>query len=483
MEKTTSSKSLTKNSLFYLVYNVLNVMFPLITGIYVARVLLQSDIGSIESARNLSQYFVILSFLGIPTYGMREISKVRKSNSDLNKVYSELFIINAISTFVLILLYLITIISVPNYRNNFSLFLIAGISIVLNFFNNTWLFDGLEEFGYISIRNIIIKILSFIFLILFVRTQSDYIKYLLITIFGTAGNYFLNIFHSRKFVKFTIKELNLRQHLKPILYLSMVNLAIEIYSLVDVTMLGLMTKETNVAIYSYGMKIHKIFLTVINSFTMVIVPRITMYYKENRFDEFNHLITKTIKIIILLALPTIIGISFVSDYVITALYGEQYFQSAHVLKILSPILLISPVGYLLGSRMLLVTGNEKKMIIAVGLGAATNLLLNSFFIHKYQELGAAFASLLSEIVVTITYIYLGKRYYKLSNLFDTLWKILVSLILMVGYLIPISFINWPMIYITIIQIIGAVIIYFFTLLLLKENTIYSILSKIKAKLC
>ena len=78
-------KSLTTNSIYFLIYNILNVLFPLITGIYVAHVLLPVFIGSVQYAQNIASYFVILAFLGIPTYGMREISKHRSDKEQLKK--------------------------------------------------------------------------------------------------------------------------------------------------------------------------------------------------------------------------------------------------------------------------------------------------------------------------------------------------------------------------------------------------------------
>ena len=90
------NRSLTVNSIYYLIYNILNVVFPFITGIYVTHVLLPNSIGMVETAKNFVQYFVIFSFLGIPTYGLREISKNRNNKSNINKTYSELMIINCI---------------------------------------------------------------------------------------------------------------------------------------------------------------------------------------------------------------------------------------------------------------------------------------------------------------------------------------------------------------------------------------------------
>lgn len=55
-------KSLAKNSIYYLIYNVLNVLFPFITGIYVARILPKNIVGEVAAAQNIVTYFVILAF-------------------------------------------------------------------------------------------------------------------------------------------------------------------------------------------------------------------------------------------------------------------------------------------------------------------------------------------------------------------------------------------------------------------------------------
>lgn len=478
-----SNKSLTKNSIFYLIYNVLNVIFPFVTGIYVAHVLLPDNIGQVETARNLAQYFIILSFLGIPTYGLREISKVRNDKEKLSILYSELFCINGISTLIFLSVYILLIFLVPIYRERLVLFLIAGIGIFLNFFNNSWLYEGLEKFSYIAIRNIIFKAASFILLLIFVKSENDYINYAIITVVGTAGNYLINMIGVHRYVTFSFREINLLRHMKSIMYLVVVNLAIEIYSLIDVTMLGFMCNDENVTFYAYGQKIYKVLLHIINTFTVVLVPRIAFYFKENKIDEFNRLLTKTLTIILLIAIPAIIGIWFTADYLLTAVYGADYSASVLVLKILSLILVVSPIGYLLGSRVLLVTGNEKKMIIPVGIGAIVNVILNAILIYYFMETGAALASLISEFVVMAIYLFLGRKFVSLQKevLFDSLYKILIASALMILFLVMVSFLPLNEFLITLIKIIGAIIIYSISLLLLKEPNIYAVLKKIMKK--
>lgn len=476
------AKSLAKNSIFYLIYNVLNVLFPFITGIYVARVLLPDVIGQVAYAQNIASYFVIFAFLGIPTYGLREIAKVRNSYGKLSKIYSELCIINFISTIFFLSAYIVLIFSVPSFRENYPLYLITGGAIALNALNNSWLYEGLEEFSFISIRNIVFKLLSFVLLVIFVRGTEDYLIYAAVTVIGTAGNYILNVLHAKKFVKFTMHGLSFRQHMKPIFMLVAVNLAIEIYTLVDTTMLGIFCQDSNVAFYSYGSKINRILLQIVNTFTMVIVPRISYCYKENNFEEFNRLLTKTLKIIVLVAVPMIIGIQFVADFAVCAIYGDVYINSAYVLRILSGVLLISPIGYLLGSRVCLVADREKCMIISVGAGAVANVIGNLILIPQYGEYGAAIASVISEVIVMVIYIIFGHKFFRLQSFIPTMFKIIFSAGVATGYLVLCAvFIKTEWIR-TIAEIIGAVVIYGVCLIITKEPLITGMLGKIKDKL-
>ena len=466
-------KSLSKGGFFYLIYNVLNLAYPFASGVYVAWVLLPESIGEVTAAQNVATYFSILAFLGIPTYGVREIAKVRDNRENCSRLFSELFIINLISTIVFSALYIAVIIIIPEYRNSIVLYLVVGLSIALNAFNISWLFEGLEEFKFISVRNIIFKIIAFVCLVVFVKDTGDYLIYAAITILGTAGNYVVNMLYYPRFVSFSIRGLSFARHMRPILYLVAVNLAIEIYSLMDITMMNFMCDKDSIAYYKYGSGIEKMLLQVVNTFTMVLVPRISYYYKEKKEEEFNTLISKGLKLIIITAVPMIIGIWFTADFLIEQIYGVQYATSAMILKLLSILLLISPIGYLLGSRILLVTDNENKMIICVSLGAATNLIGNCILIPRLSEYGATVASVISEFIVMIVYILLARGYYRLVNTFNTGLKVFFSGLVMFVYLsCCVVFVHSDWIRF-VLQVIGAIIVYGVILLMSREDIITS----------
>ena len=476
-------KSLTKNSLYYLFYQIFNIVFPLASGIYVARILLPDAVGQVAYAQNIANYFVVLAFMGIPTYGLREMAKARNDKEEASKLYSELFFINLISTIFFLVVYVGLILIVPSFREQIYLYLVTGISIAINALNIDWLYEGLEEYRLISIRNLIFKAVSFLCLVLFVRGPDDYLIYASITVIGTSGNYIFNVIFSHRLVHLHIHGLNLKRHLKSILILSAVNISIEISTMVDTTMLGAMISDKAVvAYYSYGSKIKGILLNIINTFTIVLVPRISYYFSQKKYGEYNSLLTKTLKIILLLSVSMIIGIWFTADYLVPAVYGEEFTRSTMVLKILSLNLLISPVGYLLGSRVMLVSDHEKWMPLCVGAGAVVNAGLNALFIPYYQEIGASITSVISELVTTVVYIALSHKYFHIQSIKRTLINIGVAGAIIVGYLLGCSFIPLRGWIVVIIQIFGTILLYFGILLIMKDDIVSGYFNKFKEKL-
>lgn len=474
-------KSIATNSIWYLCYQVFNVLFPFIMTLYGARVLLPAAVGTVFSAQNITNYFAILAFLGIPTYGRREISKARNDKLALSKLYSELFIINAISTLFFCIAYIALILIVPDFRTQLPLYLVTGGAVVLNFLNNSWLFEGLEEFKFISIRNIIFKFISLILLFIFVKSQDDYLLYALILVIGTAGNYFLNVAYAPSLVTFTFKNLDFRRHLDPIFALLAVNIAIELYSLVDVTMIRFIKGETNVAYYSYAQGINKILQQVINTFTIVVVPRLALYYKEHKQNEFNNLISKSLTTILALALPMIVGVEIVARTAIVALYGIEYEPSVPVLRLLIVLLTIAPIGYLLGSRVLLVANQEKKMAICVWVGAIINIIGNSILIPIYAERGAAIASVLSEICVAVVYVILGQKFFKISFNWLDFWKIILATLCMCGASLGSGLLTDNLLLRLIVQMATGAITYFVVLMVTKEDMFTEYWGRITSK--
>lgn len=125
-----------------------------------SRILLPAGVGKVAGTQNLVSYFVILATLGLPSYGVREFAKVRENSERKDTLFTELFIINLISTTISIVAYAVLLIWNNGFNNEWALYICCGLTILFNYLNIDWIYQGLEEYGYITGRSIAIKIVS-----------------------------------------------------------------------------------------------------------------------------------------------------------------------------------------------------------------------------------------------------------------------------------------------------------------------------------
>lgn len=403
-------KSLVNNALFNISYRMLNVVFPLITSMYVSRVLLSSGIGKVAYAQNIVQYFIIIASLGIPAYGAREIAKARDSKNEYSKVFLELFIINAISTFACLSVYYTFIFMNPAFYATRTLNCVVGIVLALNFFNIDWFYQGQEEYKYIALRSFVIKIISLILIFILVRSQSDYILYATIQSIATAGNYVFNFLHLKRFVCKPIGKLDLRRHMKPVMILLASTIAVELYTLLDTTMLGSLCTDSVVGNYTNSVKLVKMITTFISAISAVLLPRLSYYYGRGEKALFDQVVSTSTKMMIWLTVPCSVGLFMVSDRLITLFFGLDFTSAISITKILCVLIFAISLNNLFGTQILVTVGKEKWLLVSVVAGAITNLILNMTLIPRIQANGAAIASAVSEIVVLIfTFIFALKN--------------------------------------------------------------------------
>lgn len=397
------------NGTFFAAYKLLNVLFPLISSVYVARVLLASGTGKVAYAQNIVTYFTLIAALGLPTYGTREIAKSLGNKEQYYKTFSELFVINAISTTLCVIAYYGMCFVVPGFQVERELYMVAGLSIVLNYFNIDWLYQGREEYQYISVRGAIIKLLSVLLMFVFVKKAEDYVIYAGIHCFVLGGNNLINILGLRKRVRLLFNKMNMRRHIKPLLILFATNIAIEIYTLLDTTMLGATCSDEIVGYYSYAMRTSKIVITILVAATTVLLPKLSSYFQREDKTAYKNLISKGLLFTIATSVPCSALLCIHADTVIQILYGADFQGAVTALRVLSLLIIPITLSTFLGVQVLCSANMEKKMLVAVSAGAIINIVLNTILIKNYQHNGAAVASILSEIVVALIEIVFVKK--------------------------------------------------------------------------
>lgn len=396
------SKSLKKNAVLNIIKNVMGLIFPLITFPYVSRILGPVGVGKVNFAHSIISYFSMIAALGINTYGVREAAKLRIDRIALTKFVKEILSINIISTFIAYLMLFFTILFVPKFSEYRVLLVVCSGTILFVTLGVDWLYSALEEFSYITIRSILFQIISIVLMFIFVHKKDDYLKYAGIGVVSSVGSNICNFVHARKYISYkeTVKK-EIKKHIKPIFTLFAMSIAVSIYTALDTTMLGFISGDEQVGFYTAATRINKIVVSIITAAVAVLLPRLSYYLSLNDRSNFNALIEKALKVVVLLSLPCTAGLCFVAKPVVYLLSGIEYEPAIIVMQVMNPIIIAISLSGLVGIQIFMPLGKEKTTLITVIVGAVVNFSLNLFLIPKYGALGAGIATVCAECIVTV----------------------------------------------------------------------------------
>lgn len=473
-----NQKNLKNNFIFNMIGVITNLLFPVIIFPYISRILNPIGIGKVTFVNSISTYFLMFASLGIPLYGVREIAKVRNNQEELQKTVSEIFLLNLITTFVVTILYFIGI--YLGYLGKEKILLkIMSLNIFFTFMGVEWFYQGIEEYKYITIRGIFFRIISLILIFSLIKKEEDYIIYGLITIIPIIGSNILNFFKLKSLIKLSFKKLNLKKHLKPILTIFSMNLAISIYTNLDSVMLGYKSTETSVGLYSSGIRLVKLILGIVTSLGVVMLPRISNYIQNGMEKELKNILDKAFKFIIFLSFPCFLGLYLTSKEIILIFSGHGFIDAINTMKYLTPIVIFIALSNFVGIQILYPRGEERKVLISVIIGAIINFSLNWVLIPKYAQNGAAISTTIAEGMVLVVQIVLGYRYLRFIKFNFELFKPIIATTFM-GIMIM-SFNKYYLnnIYFSLLfKMIIGLSSYLIALIILKDEFIYEIFNKI-----
>lgn len=475
-------KSLTKNAFYNTIYKCTDLIFSLISTAYASRILLAEGVGRVSSAQNIANYFVILAALGIPTYGIKIIAANRENSEKLNRGFSELFCINGISTIICVIAYYVMIVSIPYFRSRWVLFAVVGMVIISNGINVDWFYQGMEEYAYIMRRSLAVKVSSTIALFLFVKKSDDVIIYAVILTLATCSNHIFNIIHTRGYVRFSARGMHISQHIKSVFVLLASVIAIEIYTLMDTTMLTFICGDKAVGYYSISQKCIAVVRRIMTSITAIFLPRLSYYYASKEFDEFHKLVDFGIKIIIFMAAPAFLGIALTANDIVPLFAGEGFGESILTTKILAVSIISVAVSNFLGYQVLVTIGREKEMLYSTIIGAVVNVILNTVLVFGYGHNGVAIASVITEICVTVYQMIVVKKYIKFTMLPGYFASIIVSCIFMGAIVILCKMIIINSLLRLFCSVVVGVISYMMMSFVLKNEIAVSLGRRMKDKL-
>lgn len=411
------AKSISKNAIFKAMLNLFNIILPILVIPLVTRSVGKELYGYMGYGDSLTTYFLIFASFGIYQYGLREVSKVRDDKAKLRQTFTSLFLFTTFTNIIASAVYMIFVWIF--YKNQPYLYtcIIMGFNLVFNLFYVEWVNEALENYDFIAIKTMVVRIIYSALILLFVRNQGDFLFYLYLVVGFNFINNIVSFIYIKKKVSFDLSDLHFIRHIKPMLYVVILSNTGVLYTQLDKIMLkDSIGGTTSVGYYYMAQRIMTIINTLMLTVIQVTMPRLSNYLGNDSKDEYLVLLKRVIKIYFLFLFPASVGLLCLSKEAIYMFGGSEFLPAVPVMIVFAIYMLSIGVEGIIANQMIYLHGKEKNDAILVLIGGVINLIFNITLVAtgKFNMVTAITTTLIANLIVIALEYRLVKKVIKLD---------------------------------------------------------------------
>lgn len=404
-----------------------SLLFPLVTFPYVTRVLMAETYGDYEFANSTANVFLLFAQLGIGLYGTRECARVRDDQERLALVARELLLVTLVSSSFACVAYVLSVWFVPAFSHRWALMLICGLAIPFNVIGVGWYFSATEQFAYVAIRTLIVRVAVVIGMFIFVRTPDDVLRWAAVSVLANSGAYVVNFAKMKSQLPWKMRRRPaLKRHLRPMFGFFLAMASISLYSSFSAMLLGLMSTSAQVGYFAAALKIKNVLIAVMTSLTGVLISRASYYVGNADMFAYNSVITKSVHFAIVAVLYLAGLFTVFSDSLVLVLAGPQFDPAAGPVRVMMLAATAIAFSSITANEILTPLGKERYLTASYFAAGVVGLTLNLALIVPMGALGAAVATAGAELTVLMVQGILIRRAGLISRdvLFGGAWRCL-----------------------------------------------------------
>ncbi len=478
-----SGSKVIKNFIYNTAYELLRLLAPLITAPYVSRVLGADGVGAFSYTQSIATYFVLMGAVGTTLYGQREIAFLQHDVQRRTDAFWQIVGFRFLTSVLCMAVFWSVFCRAGKYV---AIYRVLAMEVAATAFDISWFFMGMEDFRTTVIRNALIKLSGIVLVFLLVKKPEDVPLYALcmtLPIFLGSISFWTAV---RKHLGKPSKSVfnGIPRQIKPIFILFVPQVAIDVYVVLDKTMIGLLSPAiSEVGYYTQAQKIIKVVLVFLTSLGTVMLPAMSAAFAQGRDNYIRRSIQRAFRFVFMLSVALIFGICAVSDRFVPLFFGNGFEPVSLLMIVISPILLLIGISNVIGKQYLLPTKQQKAFTTSVVTGAAVNICLNALLIPRYNAAGASVATVIAEFSVTLVQLLFVREQLPLKKYFLPLFRYLPMGVVMCLAVRALSkFLPQGSIPVLILLVAAGTAVYVGELLLTRDEMLFYGINHMKKKL-
>lgn len=393
-----NSSSVKVNYLLNMSYQMLKLVTPLLSTPYLSRILTVDGVGYYSYTYSVANMFYLLALLGMENYGVRLIASKGADRKGRTESFWSAYAAQLTIGLIVVCLYLVF--TGCFNKEYYPIDMIWALWIASAAIDISWLFFGMQDFRTPTFRSTVIKIVTLVSLFIFVRSEGDLWKYVLLT----AGGLFIEQaslwpFASKYVDGYRPRFCEIFRHVKPNIMLFVPVIAINCYTTLDKVILGFLSSIDQVGYFEYSEKMSRMPLTLITALGTVSLPKLSGVWKSGNQEYAFAFMDKSIWITFWTSCAFMFGIIAVSSEFVPVFFGEGYEPCRDLMSVLSLMIPAISITNVIGTQFLLPNNLDSVYALSVAIAALFNIALNFLLIPDFGAMGCAIAMVVTEYVV------------------------------------------------------------------------------------
>lgn len=389
-----------KNSTIGILQNIFNIIVSVFINGYIAVNLGTGDYGKFIFAFAFPQLFSVIADFGLQGYYTKKISGHREAT----RVYLGEMILLRISLSGIAVLLAVSTLAMTGHPADTKKVVLIGILSVLvaqTLITNAWtVFQAHEDVKFIAVSNImsraVIALLSIGVLQIGGGLFEITIVYAIGYIIQVAYCFFI-LYKEKWTPVFVTTRRDISGIFKEALPFSLFGVFSFLALSVDKTILSLIGGDDSLGLYNAASSLCTNSFMISIAVASAVFPSLVQSFRQGNMGEFKQKMQIVLKWMILLGMPIAIIIFFYAYDITLFIYrSESYKPSVVVLQILIWMLPVDLVSRVV-QYALIAVNKEHSVTVYYGFGLALNVLLNLFLIPQYSYVGAAYASVITQV--------------------------------------------------------------------------------------
>ncbi|MBC1605509.1 oligosaccharide flippase family protein [Listeria rocourtiae] len=367
-----SKKRLFRNTLYLYILTFSSYFFSLIAIPYQTRILGPEFYGKVGFAFAMMIYFRLFIDFGFILSATADISKQRENKLAVSKIYTAVMCAKGWLTMISSVILFLICFLVPMFRHDWLLYVLTFSAVAVSAFLPDFLYRGLETMKRITVRTLIIQAFFVLMIFLFLKTPQQYYFVPLFTLIGNAVALIFALVHVSRSLRIKLIPLEKGYLKRTILKASpffFSRIATTVYQATNTFFLGLVYSPGNVRVGMYVAS-DRLVVTANAAFSPIADSLYPYMVKHRDFRLLK-------KISMIVMPPVIVGCIMLGVYAnefMAFLLGAEFYDAGSILRLLLPVVAITPMTYMLGFPTLSPMGLAKHANISTIVSALVQII-------------------------------------------------------------------------------------------------------------